>query len=337
MCSRPAAGCPAGSEYTPNFAYEICKEKTSERDVVVIIDKSGSMRGKRWDEAFEATDLILKTLQKKDNAGMKVVFFDGGVEETSLIKTPEDWFKVWKYKNGKNGQERRPGGWTNMKGALEMALLRKKVEGKPMSILMITDGAPSRPQETEACIVAASNKYKLKEDVKITFVQVGTDITANNYLNRLDTSLSVAYNIVDKVSMSDISDARTSFMNYFKHWFACEPGVGSWKGCAKCPLGTYKASQGNDICGKCPGNLIKDQNNEIIGVGATTCASSLDLPDATYVMDITGSGETLKSVRYEYKDALTKWWFVLGREQKKCRRTRFLKGNWECVNVEKQK
>jgi len=114
------------------------KEKCKNMDYSIIIDKSGSMSGKRWKDCKAAVKLLAPIVTKQDDNGITLYFFDGTFKTYNHVKTADEIID----KFSKNS----PHGTTKLSSVLSDAL-RPDTIGKSETILIITDGIPdSRPK-----------------------------------------------------------------------------------------------------------------------------------------------------------------------------------------------
>ena len=175
----------------------------SKYDIVLAIDKSGSMRstdmpgGKsRWDFSKEYAQGLAHAAQKFDDDGISVVVFNDSVKVYDNV-TPDVVDQVY--------SEQEPMGGTNTSGALKTVLdsyFERKSSGsaKPMIIQVITDGAPNDQKAVAKVIVEASKKLDNEHEVGIQFLQFGKDEGATKFLEMLDDDLEgqgAKYDIVD--------------------------------------------------------------------------------------------------------------------------------------------
>ncbi|NDJ61813.1 MAG: VWA domain-containing protein [Chloroflexi bacterium] len=103
------------------------------RDIIVVLDQSGSMSGPKWDQAREAASYVLDRLNPRDR--FNVVLFSTGwrvfsnnMEDRDLAPQAVDWI---------NGQFAEGG--TDINGALTTAMQIADAE-RPTTILFLTDG-----------------------------------------------------------------------------------------------------------------------------------------------------------------------------------------------------
>ncbi|HOD83967.1 MAG: von Willebrand factor type A domain protein [Planctomycetes bacterium ADurb.Bin126] len=125
------------------------------KDVVIVFDHSGSMSGKKIEQAKEALRFILKNLNQEDR--FAVVAYNDGVSPYSDKLLPAEG------KNIESALKRLDrtdaGGGTNIHEALQVAM--KYCEGKakrPQYILFLTDGLPTAGKTSEADILSDTKK-----------------------------------------------------------------------------------------------------------------------------------------------------------------------------------
>ncbi|MGQ0715268.1 MAG: VIT domain-containing protein [Gemmatimonadaceae bacterium] len=109
------------------------------RDVTLVLDVSGSMSGKKIQQAREAGRQLLATLEPRDRFRL--------IDFASDVRTFRDNF-VFATRDNIDAAERyldglRAEGSTNISGALEEALSRPAQNGRLPLILFVTDGAPT--------------------------------------------------------------------------------------------------------------------------------------------------------------------------------------------------
>ena len=82
------------------------------------------------------------------------------------------------------------------------AYFAKKAAGtaKTVTCIVFTDGEPTDRKAVEKVIVDAANKIDADEELAVTFIQVGDDADARDFLQYLDNDLEKAgakFDIVD--------------------------------------------------------------------------------------------------------------------------------------------
>ncbi|QIZ70197.1 vWA domain-containing protein [Oxynema aestuarii] len=184
------------------------------RDYTLIIDKSGSMSvadqpgsQTRWQAAQESTLALARKCEEFDPDGITVYLF------SSRFKRYDN---VTSAKVSQVFQENEPSGRTDLAGVLEDALkdyFKRKAAGqtKPNgeTFLAITDGEPDDRKAVMKVIVEASRQIDRDEELAISFIQVGNDRQATEFLKALDDALQGAgakFDIVDTVTIDDMGD-----------------------------------------------------------------------------------------------------------------------------------
>jgi Mg-chelatase subunit ChlD len=194
------------------------------RDFTVIIDRSGSMgnperAGKtrsRWNAAEEATVALARECNKYDPDGITVYAFSARFDRfdnTSEVQVS----KIF--------QQLTPGGSTDLAGVLRDALLGKngyvtrKRRGEAKAngelIVVVTDGEPDDQKAVADVIIEASHGLTSQSELNITFVQVGDDHKATQFLSNLDDKLEAPqgqqgsknyakFDIVDTITLDDM-------------------------------------------------------------------------------------------------------------------------------------
>ncbi len=158
------------------------KSETAERPkktAILVVDRSGSMSGKKMEQAKEALKFVINNL--RDGDLFNVIAYDSSVESFR----PE----LQRY----NAETRAAalafveglyaGGSTNIDGALTTALKMIQDESQPNFVVFLTDGQPTAGETNESKIVAqalANNKLKSR----IISFGVGYDLNSR-LLDRL--------------------------------------------------------------------------------------------------------------------------------------------------------
>jgi hypothetical protein len=201
-------------------------KRLSNRDVVIIVDKSRSMSEAdcpsdnvpavmsrlffgppsgnsgvitRWEWCQRQTMHVASQLQRQAGSRMKLVLFDDRVSEfdnVSLTSLPEIFTRF------------RPSGGTNATKALKTVFQeyfqRKQLGGnvRPLSVVFITDGAPSSPTSLKDLIIETSLKLNHPSEIALSFLQIGNDDDGDRLLPELD------YNMVNEGARFDFVSSR---------------------------------------------------------------------------------------------------------------------------------
>lgn len=158
------------------------KTKEAERPrktVVFVVDRSGSMSGKKFEQARAALKFVLNNL--RDGDLFNIVAYDGSVESFK----PE--LEIY------NDQARKAaigfveglyaGGGTNIHGALTAALNQLKDDRRPNYVIFLTDGLPTIGVKNENQICQAAKEIN-KVRTRILTLGVGYDVNSR-LLDRL--------------------------------------------------------------------------------------------------------------------------------------------------------
>ena len=129
------------------------KEKIIAKDIVFVIDTSGSMSGKKIEQAKNALKFCINNLNENDRFG--IITFESNIEKFSdeLVSVNSE-----EISNALDFVDRiESGGGTNINEALLDALKMMNVDERPNIIVFLTDGKPT---------VGVSDVGKILENVK---------------------------------------------------------------------------------------------------------------------------------------------------------------------------
>jgi len=166
-----------------------------QRDYILIVDKSGSMAGSRWNEAKLAVSMIAPSACQADPDGITLYFFSspGQTKKYTNIKTAQQVVSSF--------ERERPSGNTDLAGVLNTAFSEHfSRPGAQTTILVITDGEPNNKNAAVKEIVNAANRLTRDEDLSVSFIQVGNDSSATKFLKSLDDDIQARFDIVDTIS-----------------------------------------------------------------------------------------------------------------------------------------
>lgn len=142
-------------------------EEVIPRDVIIVLDQSGSMDGAKWEQARKAAAYVLENLNPQDrfnailfSTGWRV--FSNEMEDRSQAQSAIDWI---------NSQDAIGG--TDINGALTTAL--DMVGERPTAILFLTDGLATEG-ETETARILENLNSAAKPNVRIFTFGVGDDV-----------------------------------------------------------------------------------------------------------------------------------------------------------------
>lgn len=195
-------------------------------DYKILIDKSGSTDQRdcpnnlsRWQQEKEWAKVIAQKCETYDSDGIDVILFDNDITVyTGVTSAKVD--EIFRKEN--------PGGSTNLADALKTALQpflnrRKEASGgffgigkrpftvdfsikvKPMIIIVLTDGEPNDKMAVVEVIKKTTECIQGRDEVGITFVQVGKNAEASKFLQKLDDNLTSEGTKFDIVDCKDYS------------------------------------------------------------------------------------------------------------------------------------
>jgi Ca-activated chloride channel homolog len=147
------------------------KAKTIKREVTIVLDRSGSMRGEKLDQVREATLQVLAGLEPGET--FNIIIYNGAV----------DAFGNAPIKVGKKSvaaataflNKMRASGGTNIHDALLEALRPKPTDGALPIVLFLTDGLPTMGNTSELAIRELAEKQNPHKRRVFTF-GVGVDV-----------------------------------------------------------------------------------------------------------------------------------------------------------------
>jgi Ca-activated chloride channel family protein len=160
---------------------QVADAKVTSKSVVFVIDRSGSMAGKKIEQARNALKFVLNNLRDGDT--YNIVAYDSNVQTFK----PE----LQRYDSETRLEAQRyvdaifDGGSTNIDGALKRAFELVGDGGKPSYILFLTDGLPTAG-ETNPAAIAANAKNANRMKARLFSFGVGFDVNAR-LLDQLST------------------------------------------------------------------------------------------------------------------------------------------------------
>ena len=168
------------------------------KDVVLVLDQSGSMQGPKWDQARSATGFVLKHLNPNDRFNV-IVFSTGYRIFAQALQKVDQADAAASWVNGLQAE-----GGTDINGALTEALSMTD-PARQTTLLFMTDGEPTEGQ-TDLNTIIQNVQAKATPNLRVFTFGVGDDV--NTYLlDSLATDFHGASvyvrptdNIEDKVS-----------------------------------------------------------------------------------------------------------------------------------------
>jgi Ca-activated chloride channel family protein len=166
--------------------YNPGKNEIDEKDITFVLDVSGSMAGKKIEQAKKALRFCVGNLNQGDR--FEIIRFSTEAEGLFGQLTPADTATRKKAEKFIDGL--RAIGGTNIEEALSLALAGNYRENRPSSILFITDGKPTIGKTGEEELLALLKKLNSAGTRLFTF-GIGDDL--NTHLLDKLTGATAAY------------------------------------------------------------------------------------------------------------------------------------------------
>src|SRR5690606_3543754 len=152
---------------------DAAKERQVKREVILVIDRSGSMRGEKIEQAREAARQVIEGLD--DGEAFNIVDYSDTIEvfaANPVIKSDETMAEAREYLDAL-----RPHGGTNIHDALLTALRQEPTEDALPMVLFLTDGLPTVGKRREVDIREGARGANMHNRRVFTF-GVGVDVNA---------------------------------------------------------------------------------------------------------------------------------------------------------------
>lgn len=146
------------------------EDRVIPKDVLVVLDQSGSMYGEKWEQARDAVEYVLGNLNPEDRFNV-VVFSTGYRVYANTLQSPAEAESAIRWVQGLEAI-----GGTDIDGALSAALEMADAE-RPTVILFITDGVPTEGV-TEIDEILERFEENAPDNVRLFSFGVGDDVDA---------------------------------------------------------------------------------------------------------------------------------------------------------------
>lgn len=193
-------------------------EQLKDRDYVIIIDRSASMKTPdqkggmtRWKAVEEVIKAIYWELNEKyDPDGVTIYLFANSFKKIPDIQNEQKIMKIF--------EEFGPVlGGTNLDEVLQDAINiyfqrksdKEKLKKNGQIILVFTDGEPNDENAVISVIIEATQKLKSREELGISFIRVGEDKGAIEFLEKIDDGLiplGAIHDICDTKSLTQVQN-----------------------------------------------------------------------------------------------------------------------------------
>ena len=218
--------------------YEVKQTEIVEKDFIFVLDRSGSMAGRKVEQAKEALRYCVQNLNDGDRFNL-ILFNEDITSLADKLNRGEEWFggerwpdstvlsdKLIDVKNGRekafafiDGIEGR--GMTNINDALRTALAEKPDPNRPRIIVFLTDGQPTVGVRNPALIL--ENVAKANRNLSRIFVfGVGYDVNVR-LLDKMAADNGGTRNYVEP--NEDIEDAVSSLFRKMNEPVLVDVGI----------------------------------------------------------------------------------------------------------------
>ncbi|MBE2271855.1 MAG: VWA domain-containing protein, partial [Anaerolinea sp.] len=148
---------------------ELPAEQIIPRDIILVLDQSGSMDGDKWRQAQEAAAYVLSNLNEGDRFNV-ILFSTGWRVFANELQSPQTAPQAIDWINGMWAE-----GGTDINGALTTAL--DMVEERSATILFMTDGLPTEGV-TDVSAILGNAAAAAPSNVRLFAFGVGDDVDA---------------------------------------------------------------------------------------------------------------------------------------------------------------
>lgn len=162
---------------TPDAEFE--SKKIIAKDIIFVLDRSGSMSGEKIEQAKSALERCLNSLNKEDK--FEIIFFNDDIEQykNEIVKASSNTIKeATRFIDGIDAD-----GGTNINEALLTAMKLIKPDNRPKYLIFLTDGLPTVGIQNISSIVENVNNANIHK-ARLFVFGVGYDVNTR-LLDRL--------------------------------------------------------------------------------------------------------------------------------------------------------
>lgn len=195
--------------------FPVTKQDDVSKNIVLVLDKSGSMRGEKIEQARNALLYVLKNISSNDH--FSLVLYDSQIQtfrESLVPATQENRDAAIAFV-----KQMEASGGTNIDGALDTAFRTLKDNDRPSYIVFLTDGEPTVGERDPRRIVTnavSANKQRARilsfgvgHDVNSRLLdQISRDCFGQTFLvapqENIEESVSKLYTRIGQVALADV-------------------------------------------------------------------------------------------------------------------------------------
>ncbi len=183
------------------------------KDVIIVLDQSGSMEGEKWEQGREAAVYVLEHLNPEDRFNV-ILFSTGWRVYGTELQPAENAADAAQWVRSQEAN-----GGTDINGSLTTALQMADVE-RSTTIVFLTDGLPTEG-ETDPETILSNLQANARSNVRIFSFGVGDDVDtflldsiardfrgSSSYVRpteRIDEEVAALYNRISSPVLSNIT------------------------------------------------------------------------------------------------------------------------------------
>ena len=219
--------------------YEVKQTEIIEKDFVFVLDRSGSMSGRKVEQAKAALRYCVQNLNDGDRLNI-ILFNEDIISLADRLNRGEEWFGGERWRDSavmsnelievKDGQEKAlaftesisASGLTNINDALLTALAENPDPNRPRFIVFLTDGQPTAGVRNPALILENVAKANRGDRSRIFVFGVGYDVN-DHLLDKMAADNGGTSNYV--TPNEDIEDAVSSLFRKMNEPVLVDVGI----------------------------------------------------------------------------------------------------------------
>ncbi|MGD1968811.1 MAG: VWA domain-containing protein [Desulfobacterales bacterium] len=228
-------------------------------DMVIVLDRSGSMKGRKITDARQAVSGLLSTLTAKDR--LALVTYADGVQQISNLKPVS---VAHQQQLARRIAGITAGGGTNLGAGLQTGidvLLSSEEIGNARKLVLISDGLANKGI-TDAAQLGAMAGIAVEKEFAVSTVGVGNDFNEQLMTTIADRGAGNYYYLENPMAFSEVFQkeflyAQTTVASNVSIWFPLHNGL------SLIDAAGYPIIRQNDFAVFYPGNLRSGQTRKL--------------------------------------------------------------------------